>query len=375
MAIYLDNAATTQLDDRVLEAMLPFFSEVYGNPSSTHSFGRKAKTAVEAARKNIATLLNCHPHEIYFTSGGTESDNTAIRGTVLANTIDTVISSPIEHHAVFNTVRTLAPSIIVKNAIINLDGSVAMDSLAQLLKENSNALISLMHANNEIGNLLPLEEIVNLCSEHNAIFHSDTVQTIAHQRFDLSTPSPDLLVASAHKFHGPKGIGFLYAKKGLQLQSILNGGSQERNLRGGTENVALIVGMAKALELAYEEMDERTAHLKSLKEYLIQQVKQELPVITFNGLSADLEKSIHSIVSLTIPKPDLSDTLLFNLDLHNIAVSGGSACSSGALQGSHVLKVLDEESKSPVIRVSFSKYNTIEEVDLFVSALKKIVTT
>ena len=365
MSVYLDYSATTPLDPRVLEAMMPYFTEIYGNPSSIHSVGRKAKGAVETARKKLAKLLSCQAGELIFTSGGTEADNLALTGTVQAHGIKNIITSPIEHHAVLRTVDAIKKEFNVSVHYVDLlpSGEMDLSSLIVLLREHPNALVSIMHGNNEIGVLNPVDRIKDLCATYDAIFHSDTVQTISHQRF---TPDilPDLAVASAHKFYGPKGVGFLYAKK--RPSALVHGGGQERELRGGTENVASIVGMVKALELAYEELEERELHLQKCKEYLITQLQKNINNALFN----QPEEGLSSIVSLSIPKPELAQTLLFSLDLGGISVSGGSACASGALQGSHVLKAIHGEGNVlPTIRFSLGKATTIQELDKTVEVL------
>lgn len=367
--IYFDNAATTSLDPEVLEEMLPFLSNHFGNPSSTHAFGRKAKTAVETSRKKIASLLGCAPNEIFFTSGGTEADNLALNFT---SKIETFITSPLEHHAVLHALKNKKKTS-VKYIKHHSSGEVDYESLKTLLTENPHALVSIMHANNEVGTINNLEKISRLCKENGALFHSDTVQTIAHLPFDFSKEDvPDYIVASSHKFHGPKGIGFLVAH-GPKPSSMILGGNQEREMRGGTENVAGIVGMAKALEKALTLQTEREEKLLTLKLDLIRQLKKEITLLSFNGGSDDTEKGLHNILNFSIEKPALSDTLLFSLDLKNIAISGGSACLSGALKGSHVLNHLrGERDTSPSIRVSLSHLNTKSEIDFFVSTLKEI---
>lgn len=375
MAIYLDNAATTRLDPEVFEAMKPFLLEDFGNPSSTHAHGRKVKAAIESARKQIASLLNCTPGEIIFTSGGTEADNAIIVSSINTYGIKHVISSALEHHAVEHTLQNLVKQNIIQLHLVKLDdkGRVDVAHLESLLRSNPNALVSLMHANNEIGNLLDIEKVGELCELHKAYFHSDTVQTVGHYKHDLSKIHVHGITAAAHKFHGPKGVGFMFIRKDKKIYPFVHGGAQERNMRGGTENVYGIVGLAKALEIAYRDMDDHTQHITSLKTYLLKKLKENIPGIAFNGNSDDLEKSLYTVLNISLPESDENGMLLFNLDLLGISASGGSACSSGAATGSHVLNALYPGSTRGAIRFSFSKYNTVEEIDSVVSALKKLL--
>lgn len=373
--IYLDNAATTPLDPAVFDAMKPFMMNDFGNPSSTHSHGRKVRAAIESARKQIASLLNCTPGEIIFISGGTEADNTILTSSIQSYGIKNVITSAIEHHAVLHTLANLEKVGIIKLHMVSLDekGHVMMNHLSKLLEANPNALVSLMHANNEIGNLLDIEYVAALCNQHKAYFHSDTVQTIGHYKHDLSKIKVHGLTAAAHKFHGPKGVGFMYIRKDKRIHPFVHGGAQERNMRGGTENVYGIIGLAKALEIAYRDMNEHTDYIKSLKTRMIKRLLEEIPGVTFNGDSADDDRSLYTVLNVSIPESDQNSMLLFNLDLHGISVSGGSACSSGAASGSHVLNALYPESKRGAIRFSFSKYNTIEEVNFVVGKLALMI--
>ena len=368
MSIYLDYAATTPLDLRVLEEMTPYLTEVFANPSSTHSFGRKAKVALETARKKLASLLSCNPNEIIFTSGGTEANNLALKGTVKAHGIENIITSEIEHHAVLNTIKSIKSDFNLPVHYVGLkpSGEIDLLNLEQLLIEHPKALVSIMHGNNEIGILNPIDKIKKLCEMHKAIFHSDTIQSISHVKFSADT-LPDLAVASAHKFYGPKGIGFLYAKK--RPSALIHGGSQERESRAGTENVASIVGMVKALELAYNDLENREFQLKKYKKHLINQLQRNIDGVIFN----QPEDGLSSIVSVSIPRPELAQTLLFSLDLGGIAISGGSACASGALKGSHVLKVIHGQKSLPTIRFSFGEKTTFDELDKSVSVLAKIL--
>jgi len=355
--------------------MKPFLLEDFGNPSSTHAHGRKVKAAIESARKQIASLLNCTPGEIIFTSGGTEADNAIITSAVTSYNIKHVISSALEHHAVEHTLEHLVKQNVIQLHHVSLDakGRVDMDHLETLLKGYPSALVSLMHANNEIGNLLDIEKVADLCHRYQAYFHSDTVQTMGHYRHDLTRIRVHGVTAAAHKFHGPKGIGFMFIRKDKKIQPFLYGGPQERSMRGGTENVYGIVGLAKALEIAYREMDQHVAHIEKLKSTLIGLLRQNIPGVEFNGDSDDLGKSLYTILNVSLPESPENSMLLFNLDLHGISVSGGSACSSGATTGSHVLNALHPDSNRGAVRFSFSKYNTISEIEYAASTLRKLL--
>lgn len=365
MRVYLDNAATTPLDPEVFEAMKPFMLEDFGNPSSTHAHGRKVRAAIESARKKVAELLNCTPGEIIFTSGGTEADNTLITNSISTYQLQHAISSPIEHHAVTHTLESLANKGVIKLHHVRLDakGHVDLMHLEELLQNNPKALVSLMHANNEIGNLLDMEKVGELCAQYSAYFQSDTVQTMGHYRHDLKKLKVHGLTAAAHKFHGPKGVGFMYINKDKKIQQLIHGGAQERNMRGGTENVYGIIGLAKALEICYREMGEHESHIKKLKSHMIEKLRETIPGVSFNGDSANLEKSLYTVLNVSLPESEENDMLLFNLDLQGISASGGSACSSGASTGSHVLGALYPNSKRGAVRFSFSKNNTLEEID------------
>lgn len=374
MSIYLDNAATTPLDPEVFEAMKPFMLQDFGNPSSTHAHGRKIKAAIESSRKKIAELLNCTPGEIIFTSGGTEADNAIITSAVKTYSIKTIITSPIEHHAVLHTVEQLSKDGVVQPHYLDVDskGHIDVDQLQDLLRKYQNSLVTLMQANNEIGNLSDIGYIGELCERHQAYFHSDTVQTVGHFRHDLKKIKVHGMAASAHKFHGPKGVGFMFIRKDRKITPFLHGGSQERNMRGGTENVYGIIGLAKALEIAYRDMDEHTRYIKGLKARMIAKLKESIPGVSFHGDSEDLEKSLYTVLNVSLPESEDNDMILFNLDLQGISASGGSACSSGATLGSHVLASINPDSKRGAIRFSFSKYNTPEEVDFAVDKLKEL---
>jgi cysteine desulfurase len=375
MRVYLDNAATTAMDDRVIEAMLPYMKLHYGNPSSVHSHGRQVRSAIEKARKKVAELLNASPSEIFFTSGGTEADNTAIVCGIETHGITHAITSPIEHHAVLHTLEECAKKGKVKLSLVgvNQQGELDLNQLEELLKANPNSLVSLMQANNEIGNINDLNAIGELAKNCGAFFHSDTVQTMGHYVHDLKTLPIDSLVAGGHKFHGPKGSGFLYVKKDRKIHPFIYGGAQERNMRGGTENVIGIVGISKALELAYENMERHRTHVESLKKRFIDLLRENIPGVEFNGLSADLEKSLYTVINVSLPPSEENrGMLLFNLDLHGISASGGSACSSGASVGSHVLRTLGHNPERESVRFSFSRFNTLEEVDYTVEKLREL---
>jgi cysteine desulfurase len=373
--IYLDNAATTPIDKAVIEAMLPMMEMNFGNPSSIHGHGREVRSSVERARKNIAGLLNASPAEITFTSGGTEADNMAIVRSIEAFDITHAITSPIEHHAVLHTLEYLAKKGKIKLSFVELDakGHVNLHHLEELLRDNPKTLVSLMHGNNEVGNLLDMAIVGQMCEDYGAIFHSDTVQTMGHYRHDLQQMKIDFLVGAAHKFHGPKGVGFLYINSKNKIQPLIHGGSQERNMRGGTENVYGIVGMAKALEIAYSGMDEHRQHIETLKERMITKLRQNIEDVQFNGDSDNLEKSLYTVLNVGFPPSDEGDMFIFNLDINKISVSGGSACTSGSDIGSHVLTALNVSSDRPSVRFSFSKYNTVDEIDFVVEKLVELV--
>ncbi|NID09037.1 cysteine desulfurase family protein [Fibrivirga algicola] len=375
--VYFDNAATTRLDPAVLEVMLPLMQDNFGNPSSIHGHGRVVRSAIEKARKTVASLLNAAPAEIFFTSGGTEADNTAICGSIDTYGITHAVTSPLEHHAVLHTLEYLAKSGKIKLSLLNVDehGRLDYDQLGTLLKANPTSLVSLMHGNNEIGNLLDMDQVGELCQAYGAVWHSDTVQTMGHYRHDVQQLKADFLVGAAHKFHGPKGVGFLYARPTdrAAIHPFIHGGSQERNRRGGTENVYGIVGLARALEIAYAEMDAHRHHIEGLKQRMIDQLRTSINDVRFNGDSADLDKSLYTVLSVSLPATDMSDMLLFNLDIAGISVSGGSACSSGSDMGSHVLGALPGLNPDRGnIRFSFGKYNTPDEVDFAVSKVAEM---
>lgn len=373
MKVYLDNAATTALDKEVLEAMLPLMVEHYGNPSSIHAFGRQTRAAIEQARKTVARLLNCSPAEIFFTSGGTEADNMAIRCSIENLGIKHAITSAIEHHAVLHTLEELAAKGIIKLSKVNLidNGHIDLAHLDELLKTNERSFVSLMHANNEIGNILPIMEVGVICQKYNAVFHSDTVQTIGHYPIDTKEINIQFLNCGAHKFHGPKGVGFIYISNDIQIEPMITGGSQERNMRGGTENVAGIIGLAKAMEISYRELAQHTEYILELKNYMIQVLEQNIAGVTFNG---DVKgNSLYTVLNVSLPPNENAEMLIFNLDINGIAASAGSACSSGSETGSHVLRAIGTDMSRPSVRFSFSKFNTKEEIDYTVSKLKALV--
>ncbi|RPA67051.1 cysteine desulfurase [Cyclobacteriaceae bacterium YHN15] len=375
MRVYLDNAATTAMDDRVIEAMLPYMKLHYGNPSSVHSHGREVRSAIEKARKKVAELLNASPAEIFFTSGGTEADNTAIVCGIETHGITHAITSPIEHHAVLHTLEECAKKGKVRLSLLDVNekGQIDLEQLEQLLKVNPKSFVSLMHANNEIGNINDLNQLGELARAYDAFFHSDTVQTMGHFVHDLKTLPVDAIVAGAHKFHGPKGSGFLYVRKDKKIHPFIYGGAQERNMRGGTENVIGIVGIAKALELAYEDMDGHRKLIESLKKRFIDLLIENIPGVRFNGLSAEMHESLYTVLNVSLPPSEENrGMLMFNLDLNGISVSGGSACSSGATSGSHVLRALGHNPEREAVRFSFSRFNTLEEIDYTVNKLKEL---
>jgi len=373
--VYLDNAATTQMDDRVIEAMLPFMRGHFGNPSSVHSHGREVRTAIEKARKKVAELLQASPSEIFFTSGGTEADNTALVCGIESHGLTHAITSPLEHHAVLHTLEMLAKKGQVQLSLleVNEQGEIDLAQLEELLKKNPKSLVSLMQGNNEIGNLNDLERIGQMTQAHGAFFHSDTVQTMGHYAHDLSKLPVDALVAGAHKFHGPKGVGFLYVRKDKKIHPFIHGGAQERNMRGGTENVIGIIGLATALEISLEELAAHRSQIEKIKGYFVERLRQEIPGVAFNGHSADLQKSLYTVLSISLPPSEANrGMLLFHLDLEGISASGGSACSSGASVGSHVMRALQHPEDRDVVRFSFSRFTTMEDIDYTLEKLKAL---
>lgn len=373
MQVYLDNAATTPIAPEVVEAMIPVLRDNFGNPSSSHYFGRQVKALIENSRRSIAKHLNCTAAEIIFTSGGTEADNMALRQSVETLGVKRIITTPIEHHAVGHTAQDLAKNQGVELVYVNIctRGNVDLKHLRELLAENKPTLVSLMHANNEIGTLISLEEVSKICREFGAFFHSDTVQTMGHYPFDLQKLDIDFLTCAAHKFHGPKGVGFLYINKKVKVNSLIHGGAQERGLRGGTENTAGIVGLAKAMDLAYEDVAEHEAYVQELKNTMIREFKNNIPDVDFHG-ETEPNKSLYTVLNVCLPESEKSGMLLFTLDLKGIACSGGSACSSGAAKGSHVLEGIRSNPKRPNVRFSFSRYTTKEEVAYAVKTVSEV---
>jgi cysteine desulfurase len=372
--IYFDNAATTSLDKEVLEAMLPYMTTHFGNPSSIYSYGRESRLAIETARKTVAKLLNAHPGEIFFTSGGTESNNTAVLSAIRDLGCKHIITSPIEHHAVLHTVEHYDHTYEVTSSYVNLlpGGHVDLADLEkQLAAHEERCLVTLMHANNEIGNLLDMDAVGTLCKKYNAIFHSDCVQTVGHYPIDLRKTPVHFISGAGHKFHGPKGVGILYINDNVKIKPFIFGGAQERNMRAGTENLYGIVGFAKALVMAMANYEKDSQYIQSLKTYMIGELKKNIKGVQFNG---DQEgKCLYTVLSAAFPKTEKSEMILFNLDMNHICVSGGSACSSGADIGSHVIQAINNNPNLVTVRFSFSKHNTKEEVDKVVEKLKELI--
>jgi cysteine desulfurase len=371
MRVYLDNAATTPIAPEVVDVMVDIMRNDFGNPSSTHFYGRQVKALIETSRRKVASYLNCAASEIIFTSGGTEADNMALFSAVHDLGIKRIITSSIEHHAVGHSVDALVKhnSIIYEYVKLDSKGYVDLQDLESLLQNNIPTLVSLMHANNEIATLLPLKEVSNLCRKYGAFFHSDTVQTMGHYSFDLADLDIDFITCAAHKFHGPKGVGFLYINKKNKVESLIHGGSQERGLRGGTENVYGIVGLGIAMDLAYDDLKGHQVHVQTLKSYMIDELKSLFPTISFHG-ETEPPKSLYTVLNVCFPKTEKGGMLLFTLDLKGVAVSGGSACSSGANKGSHVLEGIGADMTRPNARFSFSRYTTKEEIDFALQQVK-----
>lgn len=374
MKVYLDNAATTPIAPEIIEMMSQMMKTHFANPSSVHSFGRESKIIVESARKRIAKLLNTSPGSIFFTSGGTEADNMAIKCAIHDHKITHAITSKISHQAVLYPLQDLAKEGVIKLSYIDIDkdGAVSLSHLKELLKDNSRTFVSIMHANNEIGTLEDLKQIGEICKEYNAIFHSDTVQTIGHYPFNMQDLNVDFMAASAHKFHGPKGVGFIYISENIKIKPLIRGGGQERNMRAGTENIYGIAALAMAMEMAYEHLEEEVKYIKGLKKYMIEKLQTEIEDVQFYGKCTDIENSLYTVLSCHFPETDIAEMLLFNLDILGVACSGGSACASGGNKGSHVLTEIAPNSKRPGIRFSFSKYNTKEDIDFTVAKLKEL---
>ncbi|MCF1422798.1 cysteine desulfurase family protein [Mangrovimonas futianensis] len=380
-SVYFDSAATTQVREEVIHDMMEVLQKNYGNPSSTHAFGRSSKTIVESARKTIAKYLNALPQEIIFTSGGTEADNMILRCAVRDAGVKTIITSPIEHHAVLHTVEELEKEYGIQGKMVKLQacGSPDLEDLERLLQaDDSKKLVSLMHVNNEVGNILDIKKVAELCKENNTLFHSDTVQSVGHFEWDVQDVPIDFMTAAAHKFHGPKGIGFAFIRKNSGLKPLIFGGSQERGFRAGTEGVHNIKGLETAFKLAYDHLEEERAYVQSIKDYFKEEIKSEIPEVKFNGNCGDSVKSTYTLINVCLPMtPEKAVTLQFQMDLKGIACSKGSACQSGSSKGSHVLEHIlsDEDLLKPSLRFSFSKYNTKEDVDYVVEVLKEVVNS
>ncbi len=374
MNVYFDNAATTPIEKKVLDKMLPFMENGFGNPSSIHKRGREIKSAIEKSRTMVADILCCEPGEVFFTSGGTEADNMFLINTVHEKKIDSIITSKIEHHAVLHCCDFLSKSYKTKIKYVQTDekGKIDFEDLENLINKNKNSIVSLMHGNNEIGNLNDLKQISKICEQHRVIFHSDTVQTVGHYPLNLNEINIHGIVGSAHKFHGPKGIGFLYLNNKHKISPFIHGGAQERNMRGGTENVYGIVGLSEALRLASEEMASHRNKILLLKKHMIGSLKNKIPGVHFNGLSGNSEESLYTVLNVSIPEIEDQPMFLFNLDINNIAASAGSACTSGSDSGSHVLNEIKTKKDHVNVRFSFSKYNTLEEADYVVEKILEI---
>ncbi len=372
--IYLDNAATTALDPRALEAMMPYLTQHFGNPSSIYSYGRETKMAIEAARKSVAKILGAQPAEIFFTSGGTESTNTAITAAVRDLGCTHIITSPIEHHATLHSAEHTSHCNNIPLSYVGLDekGHVKLEHLEHLLSShNGRSLVTLMHANNEIGNLLKVKAVGEICQKYDAVFHCDMVPTVGHFKINLSELPVHFISSAGHKFHGPKGVGVLYVRQDVQIKPYIQGGAQERNMRAGTENLYGIVGYAKALEVAMESYEADCAYVTDLRNYMTAQLQQEIPDVSFNG---DWNGScLYTILNVSLPKTERSEMLLYSLDMNGICVSGGSACSSGANHGSHVIAQVNKDTNRVAIRFSFCKHNTREEIDYVISKLKDLI--
>jgi len=375
MKVYLDNAATTPIASEVIEEIQPYLNNYFGNPSSTHAFGRKTKNAIEINRKKIADLIQAKNNEIIFTSGGTEADNMALRCAVFDLNVKRIITTKIEHHAVLHTAECLRDQENVEIIFLATDhnGNPDLVQLESILNDKVNTLVTLMHANNEIGTLLPIKKVASICAKHKHVyFHSDTVQTMGHYSFNLSETPIDFLTCSAHKLHGPKGVGFLYVNQKISLNPLITGGSQERKNRGGTENLYGIVGLGKAMEMAYENLASHQKHIQDLKSFMKEKLEKIDQRISFNGETSP-EKSLYTVLNVCFPADVCNSMLLFSLDIHGIAASGGSACSSGSNQGSHVLAELPHQENCQSVRFSFSRFNTQEDVEFTIEKIRSII--
>ena len=375
MKVYLDNAATTPIASEVIEEIQPYLNNYFGNPSSTHAFGRKTKNAIEINRKKIADLIQAKNNEIIFTSGGTEADNMALRCAVFDLNVKRIITTKIEHHAVLHTAECLRDQQNVEVIFLATDhnGNPDLVQLESIVNDKVNTLVTLMHANNEIGTLLPIKKVASICAKHKHVyFHSDTVQTMGHYSFNLSETPIDFLTCSAHKLHGPKGVGFLYVNQKISLNPLITGGSQERKNRGGTENLYGIVGLGKAMEMAYENLASHQKHIQDLKSFMKKELEKIDQRISFNGETSP-EKSLYTVLNVCFPADVCNSMLLFSLDIHGIAASGGSACSSGSNQGSHVLAELPHQDNCQSVRFSFSRFNTQEDVEFTIEKIRSII--
>ena len=375
MKVYLDNAATTPIANEVIEEIQPYLNNYFGNPSSTHAFGRKTKNAIEINRKKIADLIRAKNNEIIFTSGGTEADNMALRCAVFDLNVKRIITTKIEHHAVLHTAECLRDQENVEIIFLATDhnGNPDLVQLESIVNDKVNTLVTLMHANNEIGTLLPIKKVASICAKHKHVyFHSDTVQTMGHYTFNLSETPIDFLTCSAHKLHGPKGVGFLYVNQKISLNPLITGGSQERKNRGGTENLYGIVGLGKAMEMAYENLASHQKHIQDLKSFMKEELEKIDQRISFNGETSP-EKSLYTVLNVCFPADVCNSMLLFSLDIHGIAASGGSACSSGSNQGSHVLAELPHQENCQSVRFSFSRFNTQEDVEFTIEKIRSII--
>ena len=373
-AVYFDNAATTPVRTEVIKSIQTALENCFGNPSSTHSFGRTAKTAVEQARKTIAATLGAHPSEIIFTSGGTEADNMVLKCAVRDLGVKHIVTTTMEHHAVLHTVDELVAfnGVTPHYVAVDANGNPDLLDLEKILSGlNEKVLVSLMHINNEIGNMIDLQKVGEICKTHNAYFHSDTVQTVGHFPFDLKNTPVHFITGAGHKFHGPKGVGILYIHESIKIKPFVHGGAQERNMRAGTENLYGIVGFAKALEIATEQFEKDSAYINGLKQYMMEQLEQHIAGVTFNG--DPIGSSLYAVLSVNFPASSKSEMLLFNLDIHHICASGGSACSSGANAGSHVIRAINNNPDITTVRFSFSKHNTKNEIDVVVARLKEMI--
>ena len=375
MNVYFDNAATTPIDRAVLDKMLPYLENGFGNPSSIHKRGREIKSVIEKSRTKISTLLSCEPGEIFFTSGGTEADNMFILNTVIEKKIDTIITTKLEHHAVLHCCDFLEKTYNKNIKYIETDGKGIIDlsHFESLVKSNPNSLVSVMHGNNEIGNLNDIKSISRICQQYEVILHSDTVQTVGHYDINLNELNIHGIVGSAHKFHGPKGVGFLYLNNKHKISPFIHGGSQERNMRGGTENIYGIVGLAEALELSISNMENHSKKIENIKSYMIDELCKNIDGVKFNGQSSELDKSLYTVLNVSIPSRSDQQMFLFNLDINNIAASAGSACTSGSEIGSHVLAEVKKYEGHVPVRFSFSKMNNKEEVDYTIKKLCEIL--